>query len=130
MKVFIFSHKTFSMNKSVNLARKASNLFAATFIVIILLFSCNTTNRMQRQDDRRVSRTQKEIQKARDEREKEYRKIVENQQKRQSKETRKQMKELEKKSKRWREGKKDPFYERWIYNWNESRERRKQQRKD
>ncbi len=105
------------------------------FIIMILsvsflTVSCSTMSFMQRKEDRRLAKKQKDISQTRDDREDVYRQQVEQQHKMQTKETRKRMRELERKSKRWREGKGDPFYERWIQRWQEIRENRRQSRYD
>lgn len=109
-----------------------------TNLAILLIFSslilagqaCNPVSRMQRQEDRRVSANKSGVEKTKDDREKEYRKKVERQKKIQTKETRKRMKALEKKSKRWRDDKKEPFYERWYSNWLEKRSQRQQDKRE
>lgn len=82
------------------------------------------------QEERRIKATQQNIQKEKDERDGEYRKQADRQRKVQDKATRKRMKELEKKSKRWRDNKPEPFYERWYSRWTEKRDNRRQQRNE
>lgn len=98
--------------------------------VIIGAGSCNTMNSMQRKEDRRLAVKQREIEKTQDNRDKTYQKQVERQKRIQTKETRKRMRQLERKSRRWREGKGDPFYERWIQKWQEFRENRQERRRE
>ena len=108
--------------------RKSIILIPMLTLILLSFFfsSCDTVNRMQRKDDRRISNTKKEIDQRQDNRENEYQKLAERQKKIQDKETRKQMRKLEKKSRRWRENKKEPFFERWYYQWQDNRERRRQ----
>jgi hypothetical protein len=109
-----------------------------TFLNILLITglllmsnSCDSMKRMQRQEDRRMAASKKKIEQQKQEREKVYQKQAERQKDIQTKETRKQMKELERKSKRWRDGKpEETFYERWWYKMSESRDRRRERRRD
>jgi Flp pilus assembly protein TadB len=99
-------------------------------LIAIMAIGCNATMMKQRQDDRRIAGNKKEISKKQDERTAAYLKQAERQKKMQTKETRKRMKELEKRSKRWRDGKKEPFYEKWMYDWGKRRQDRKDRRQE
>lgn len=114
----------------LRLGRKIILYIIMVTSVIFISVSCGTMNSMQRQEDRRLAKKQKEIGKTQDDRSNEYLKQIERQERIQTKETRKRMRELEKKSKRWREGKGAPFYERWIQKWEEAKENRQQRRRD
>jgi Ni/Co efflux regulator RcnB len=106
--------------------------FAVLYVVLFfaLLWGCSTQTRATRAEERRQSKTQSEIEKRKQERVEEYQGQVERHKKIQSKKTRKEMKRMEKKAKRWRAGKREPFYERWYYQWEENRNRRQERRKD
>lgn len=112
------------------LCKSCLRLTFMIFLIAILAIGCNTTMMKQRQEDRRIAGNKKEISKKQDQRTAAYLKQAERQKKMQTKETRKRMKELEKRSKRWRDGKKDPFYEKWMYDWSKRRQDRKDRRQE
>lgn len=99
-------------------------------LATLQLNSCKVFMSREMQEERRIKATQQNIQKEKDERDGEYRKQADRQRKVQDKATRKRMKELEKKSKRWRDNKPEPFYERWYSRWTEKRDNRRQQRNE
>jgi len=105
-------------------------IFSVFAIVILLTAGCNTVGQQMRQDERRQAKTQRDIEKRKAEREKVYQEQASRQKKMQTKETQRRMKELERKSKRWRKGKGDPFYEQWIQRLQERRNERQQRRQD
>ncbi len=92
------------------------------------LTSCKLILNQEAQENRRIKATQRQISKEKEERYAAYRKQADRQHKSQDKATRKRMKELERKSKRWRDNKPVPFYERWYYQWTKERKTRRQER--
>jgi hypothetical protein len=126
---------TVFMTKKIFTVSIKHMLFLLFFLPLLLLPSCNLKSnlergRMIREEQSRVAKTQREIRNAQEDQDKQHRKQVAKMKKSQTKETRKKMKELEKKSSRWNDDRKPPFYERWMENWTERRQNKRQDEAD